>query len=435
VGYNLVEDETFDFRGTSTALNIPTANSGIASENEYKGGLIYNLVLGYEFANGFRPEFELVRRQNDVDEIKYPDTGVSAGVQSDVEMKASSAFFNLWYDFFPSGRAHPYLGLGYGITRLEVDAQPNNRLVSGAPVAGVCLVQDCSGPRKADDDVGTLQLGAGVRFDATSRLTFGLDYRYIDTEKAKFYPYVDQPGTKLEADYQSHSVMLSAVLYFSQPEPPPPPPVEAPPVVAAAAVCSDGQDNDGDGKIDYPNDPGCSTADDGDETDPPVCSDGIDNDGDGLIDFPADKGCESADDLDETDPCKTPAPGERISLDGCGTGDIIVLRGVNFEFDKSRLTPNAKLILDEVAEALVANPQINVEISGHTDSMGSDEYNQRLSESRAASVVAYLVEKGVAAERMTSAGYGESQPVADNSTDEGREANRRVELKVMGSSM
>lgn len=158
--------------------------------------------------------------------------------------------------------------------------------------------------------------------------------------------------------------------------------------------------------------------------------DSKDNDGDGLIDFPADKGCTGADDNDEVDPCKSPVPGERISLNGCGTGDVIVLRGVNFEFDKSRLTPNAKTILDGVAEELVAYPEIKIELGGHTDAKGSDEYNQSLSERRAASVVAYLKGRGITNDRMSSAGYGESQPVADNETDEGRELNRRVELKV-----
>ena len=210
----------------------------------------------------------------------------------------------------------------------------------------------------------------------------------------------------------------------------PPPLAPAVAVVPVLSICADGLDNDGDGLIDHPADPGCSSSDDGDETDPPQCSDGKDNDGDGLVDFPADKGCAAADDNDEVDPCKTPAPGELISLKGCGTGDVIVLKGVNFEFDKSRLTANAKTILDSVASELVAYPEIKIELGGHTDAKGSDEYNQRLSEQRAAAVVKYLKSKGIEADRMTSAGYGESQPVADNETEEGRELNRRVELKV-----
>lgn len=170
---------------------------------------------------------------------------------------------------------------------------------------------------------------------------------------------------------------------------------------------------------------------------PPVCSDGLDNDGDGLIDFPADKGCSSADDGDETDPapkCAPPIPGQAISLDGCGVGDVIVLRGVNFDFDKATLTVNAKSILDGVAMALESRPDIKVELGGHTDGKGSDSYNEALSDRRSKSVKDYLSKKGIASSRMTTKGYGESMPVATNDTDEGRELNRRVELKVTESA-
>ncbi len=129
-------------------------------------------------------------------------------------------------------------------------------------------------------------------------------------------------------------------------------------------------------------------------------------------------------------PCQPPAPGQPISLDGCKAGDTLVLRGVNFEFDKATLTVNAKALLDPVADALLARPEIKVELDGHTDSKGSDAYNQKLSNARAASVMQYLVGRGVDAGRMSSKGFGESMPVSDNGTDEGRELNRRVELKI-----
>lgn len=168
---------------------------------------------------------------------------------------------------------------------------------------------------------------------------------------------------------------------------------------------------------------------------PPQCSDGIDNDGDGQIDYPSDKGCTDANDNDEYNPiCKAPEAGQPMTLEGCAAGDTIVLQGVTFEFDKARLTPNAKVILDGVASALEGRPDIKVEIGGHTDAKGSDAYNLKLSDRRAASVVQYLVGKGIAPARMTSHGYGEAIPVADNATDEGRELNRRVELKVTESS-
>ncbi|WP_157622811.1 OmpA family protein [Solimonas soli] len=169
---------------------------------------------------------------------------------------------------------------------------------------------------------------------------------------------------------------------------------------------------------------------------PPVAP--VDSDGDGVPDdrdqcpnTPAgtqvnDVGCPLA-----PPPCKPPEAGQRIDLSGCAVGDSVVLRGVNFEFDKATLTVNAETILDGVADALAAAPSIHVEVAGHTDSKGRDEYNQQLSERRAQAVVHYLEQRGVASDRMSAKGYGESQPIADNDTDEGRELNRRVELRIV----
>jgi OOP family OmpA-OmpF porin len=129
-------------------------------------------------------------------------------------------------------------------------------------------------------------------------------------------------------------------------------------------------------------------------------------------------------------PCEPPAPGQPISLEGCKLGDTIVLHGVNFEFNKDTLTNNAKTILDGVADALKARPDIKVEVDGYTDGKGSDAYNLKLSDRRAHSVLRYLASHGVSGDRMTSKGFGKDNPIADNTTDEGREINRRVELKV-----
>lgn len=129
--------------------------------------------------------------------------------------------------------------------------------------------------------------------------------------------------------------------------------------------------------------------------------------------------------------CRSPKPGEPVDFNGCAIGDAIILRGVNFNFDKYDLTVNAKVILDQVADALIAAKTIKVEIGGHTDSKGSDAYNAKLSDRRARAVLDYLAARGVDAGRMTSKGYGESQPIDTNETDAGREVNRRVELKIV----
>jgi outer membrane protein OmpA-like peptidoglycan-associated protein len=113
----------------------------------------------------------------------------------------------------------------------------------------------------------------------------------------------------------------------------------------------------------------------------------------------------------------------------------IILRGVNFDYDKSNIKSEFAPILDEAAQTLKDNPDISVRISGHTDSIGSDEYNQRLSERRAQAVKQYLVSKGIASSRLSTEGRGEREPVAQNTKDgrdnpDGRAMNRRAELKI-----
>lgn len=141
-----------------------------------------------------------------------------------------------------------------------------------------------------------------------------------------------------------------------------------------------------------------------------------DSDGDGII--------------DDKDQCPDTAAGERVDGNGCPLGKVIELKGVTFEFDKTRLRPDAQTILDWATDILKKYPDMEVEVAGHTDSLGSDTYNQKLSEGRAAAVRDYFVEKGVT-NTLTVKGYGESEPVADNDSDEGRERNRRVELRIL----
>jgi outer membrane protein OmpA-like peptidoglycan-associated protein len=108
----------------------------------------------------------------------------------------------------------------------------------------------------------------------------------------------------------------------------------------------------------------------------------------------------------------------------------IVLRGVHFDFDKAIIRSDSVPILREAANTLKENPTVNVIVEGHTDSKGTEEYNQRLSVRRADAVKDYLVKHSVAANRLTARGKGESQPVASNDTEEGQAENRRVELLV-----
>ena len=106
----------------------------------------------------------------------------------------------------------------------------------------------------------------------------------------------------------------------------------------------------------------------------------------------------------------------------------IVLRGVNFDFNKATLQPAGKPILDEAAKILKDNPDVKVQVQGYCDSIGSVPYNLKLSDRRAATVKDYLVAQGVSASRLTTKGFGKSNPVATNDTADGRAQNRRVEL-------
>ncbi len=108
----------------------------------------------------------------------------------------------------------------------------------------------------------------------------------------------------------------------------------------------------------------------------------------------------------------------------------IILRGVNFDFDKSAIRADARPILDSAVDTLKEHGSIAISVEGHTDSKGTDEYNQALSVRRATAVRDYLAGHGIDGSRMTTAGFGESRPVASNDTDEGRAQNRRVELQV-----
>jgi outer membrane protein OmpA-like peptidoglycan-associated protein len=115
-------------------------------------------------------------------------------------------------------------------------------------------------------------------------------------------------------------------------------------------------------------------------------------------------------------------------------GMAITLRGVYFDYNKATIKPESRPALEDAAKILNDNPTIRVEIQGHTDSDGSDSYNLSLSERRAAAVVSYLVHNlGIDAGRLVSRGYGESNPVATNSTAEGKALNRRVEFVVLAA--
>ncbi len=120
-----------------------------------------------------------------------------------------------------------------------------------------------------------------------------------------------------------------------------------------------------------------------------------------------------------------------FQLDKIDVGATMVLNNIFFETNKATIKPESTTELERLASLLIENPTIRLEISGHTDNVGSYRANQKLSESRAKSVVEYLVSKGVGSSRLEYKGYSFNQPIADNNTAEGRSQNRRVEFKVL----
>ena len=173
-------------------------------------------------------------------------------------------------------------------------------------------------------------------------------------------------------------------------------------------------DSDGDGVTDDKDK--CPNTPPGRKVNADGCE--LDTDGDGLVD--GDDKCPTVY-AKTADGCPPPAA-------AAATPRTLTLENVNFDYDKSTLRPDAAATLDEAAATLKEWGNVQVEVAGHTDSKGSDAYNMHLSTHRANAVRDYLIGKGIEASRLTAKGYGESQPVADNSTEEGRFKNRRVEL-------
>jgi OOP family OmpA-OmpF porin len=185
-------------------------------------------------------------------------------------------------------------------------------------------------------------------------------------------------------------------------------------------------DSDGDGVPDYkdkcPDTPkGVKVDENGCEIKPPEVAPmapvDADSDGDGVP--------------DSLDKCPGTPPGTKVDHTGCPLVEKIELKGVWFAFDSSVITPESARVLDEVALTFKRYPGLMAELAGHTCNIGTERYNQGLSERRANAVRNYLIGKGVDPQQMTAKGYGELQPTTSNATIEGRRMNRRTEMRIL----
>lgn len=184
----------------------------------------------------------------------------------------------------------------------------------------------------------------------------------------------------------------------------------------------------------------------------------LDNDGDGILDaqdqcpnergLPDRNGCPVYDRdndglTDDKDRCpdQPETPNAYMDEDGCPdtkptrvevtANQIVIKQRINFATGKTTILADSFAVLDDVAQVLKDYPNVTIEIAGHTDNVGDDNANQRLSKARADAVFEYLVRRGIAATRMQTMGYGETRPIDTNRTDEGRQNNRRVEFNIL----
>ncbi|MEO0437990.1 MAG: OmpA family protein [Pseudomonadota bacterium] len=174
------------------------------------------------------------------------------------------------------------------------------------------------------------------------------------------------------------------------------------------------EDSDGDGVVDG-NDR-CPNTRAGVAVDSVGCA--LDSDGDGVPDF--------------RDDCRNTPTGVTVDSRGCPVKDEVVLTvdRLGFAFDSFALDAPSQAALDAAVDVIKSHSSVQLDVVGYTDSRGTDEYNQTLSERRAQAAVDYLVSKGVSRDQLRPIGRGESSPVASNDTDDGRARNRRVELVV-----
>jgi OOP family OmpA-OmpF porin len=309
-----------------------------------------------------------------------------------------------WYFMDPASPWRPYLMGGIGMVR--------HSAVSGvAARAGVTYPSlDTTGnPSIEHFNTGgagwgpMATLGVGVLYNINDRIALRgeLAARYYrDTSSSRLAGFTTTPGDQQygrqrgDTSWVDGLATVGLVIKMGHAAPPPPPPAAAP----APADCST-----------------------------------MDSDHDGVNDC--------------NDKCPNTAAGTIVGPDGCPQNVVIDLRGVNFKFDRPKkgetnIGPTLKApesdsmaILDQAVDTLNRYPQVQIEIDGYTDSVGTDAYNQGLSERRANIVDGYLTAHGISSDRITAVkGFGETHPIDTNKTAAGRQRNRRVELVVQGQN-
>lgn len=305
----------------------------------------------------------------------------------DGHYSAHNVMANLLFRY-PEGKIHPYAGFGVGASMATLKAD-------GSVSWGG---DDISGSIDEDDTAFAWQLIAGINIEISKNWSADLAYKYFNSE----YEIND-----VDVEAANHLITVGLNYHFGgtkekiAPPPPPPPAPEPPPVVEP--------DTDGDGVIDKLDQ--CPDTPVGVKVDEVGCP--LDTDKDGVYDY--------------LDKCPDTPIELKVDKDGCPIKVTINLN-VLFDFNKSDVKPKYHDEIKRVADYMNAYPWEKATLEGHTDSKGTDAYNEKLSQRRVDAIKNYLVEKfGISADRLTAVGYGESKPIATNDTEEGRQLNRRVQ--------
>jgi outer membrane protein OmpA-like peptidoglycan-associated protein/opacity protein-like surface antigen len=368
------------------------------------------------------------------------------------------------YRFAPQSRITPYVGAAVGVLDWRVRDHTGDNDVPLFPDGPYAEGYDTSGRMqrlKSTDITASAILGCEFFFNENFAADLGVRYHQLIGSDADNVGLSSIWGADhVDANTALVEAFLGLTVYFGSADsdgdgiannkdacPDDPEDFDG---YADTDGCPD-PDNDGDGILDAADD----CPDEAEDVDGFQDADGCpdpDNDGDGIADA-ADRCPDEAEDVDgfqDADGCPDPdndGDGVPDAADSCPETPVgvavdetgcpkaveikasLVLEGVEFESSKAVLTPNSKSTLNEVAESLAAYPEVKIEIGGYTDSTGPAELNRELSQRRAEAVRQYLIEQGIAPERLIAVGYGEDQPIASNETREGRAQNRRVELK------
>ena len=368
-----------DPRHRSDLLHLPSTPATSVPTDDTRTDHSWSPELDLEYYFNSYWSTELALNLPRVHELNFRDSTYANGNVGDFRLAPN--FLTFKYNFLPNSVFRPYIGAGINVTSFyDVNAGPFS------------LTRTTTGP--------AAQAGFDVHLSEHWLLN-------ADVKWARVTPAVSFDGARVGRMAVDPVLVGVGIGYRFGGSPPPPPPVAAPRPVAPPPPPPD---SDGDGVPD--NLDQCPNTPPGVQVDGVGCP--LDSDHDGVPDY--------------LDKCPGTPPGLKVDAQGCELEEL-VLRGVNFKTNSAELEPESAEILDGVVAVLRQRPDAKAEIHGYTDSRGSDAYNLKLSERRAASVVDYLAAHGITREGLRAVGFGKDNPVASNDTVEGRAQNRRVTVQ------